>query len=78
MKLLNLLSITFALSGISSAIPATPEKALEPITGTVVGKGVTEQGEPYTITADFVDISDKDCKLPITHSTEPVARIPPS
>jgi hypothetical protein len=70
MKLLNLLFVAFALSGVSSAIPTTQENTLEPITGTIISTGVTENGEPYTITEDFVDLTDAECKLPITCSTK--------
>lgn len=69
MKLLDLLFIAVSLSGISSAIPTTQENTLEPITGTIVSTGVTENGEPYTITEDFVDLTDAERKLPITCST---------
>lgn len=70
MKLLDLLFVAFTLSGVSSAIPTTETNTLEPITGTIVSRGVTENGEPYTITSDFVDLTDADCKLPITYSTK--------
>ncbi|EFQ99442.1 hypothetical protein MGYG_02454 [Nannizzia gypsea CBS 118893] len=63
MKLLDLLTVAFTLSGVSSAIPTTGAKTLEPITGTVVSSGVTEDGEPYTITSDFVDLTDTDLAL---------------
>ncbi|KAL5351857.1 hypothetical protein ACLOAV_003719 [Pseudogymnoascus australis] len=60
MKLLDLLFVAFTLSGVSSAIPTTETNTLEPITGTIVSRGVTENGEPYTITSDFVDLTDAD------------------
>ncbi|KFY76048.1 hypothetical protein V498_09778 [Pseudogymnoascus sp. VKM F-4517 (FW-2822)] len=63
MKLLDLLFVAFTLSGVSSAIPTAETKTLEPITGTIVSRGVTENGEPYTITSDFVDLTDADLAL---------------
>ncbi|KFY20324.1 hypothetical protein V491_03809 [Pseudogymnoascus sp. VKM F-3775] len=63
MKLLDLVFIAFALSGVSSALPTTQENALEPITGTISSTGVTENGEPYTVTEDFVDLTDAELAL---------------
>lgn len=70
MKLLNLLLATFTLGGVSSAMPTTEANALEPITGTVINTGVTEDGQPYTITSDFIDLSNVDSKLPMTFSAK--------
>ena len=78
MKLLDLLFVAFTLSGVSSALPTTEANTLEPITGTVISTGVTEDGEPYTITSDFIELTDVDCKLPIACSTKTERRIGPS
>ena len=64
MKLFDLVFAASALDGVASALPATESKKVEPITGTVVSKGVTEDGEPYTITSDFISLSKADRKLP--------------
>ncbi|GAQ05334.1 hypothetical protein ALT_2655 [Aspergillus lentulus] len=63
MKLLNLLFVAFTLSGFSSAIPTSESDKLKPITGTIISTGVTEKGEPYTITADFVELTDEKLAL---------------
>jgi hypothetical protein len=78
MKLLNLLFVAFTLSGISSAIPTPEADKLEPITGTIISTGVTEKGEPYTITADFIELTDEKCKLPVTCFAKTEARVIPS
>ncbi|KAF2276661.1 uncharacterized protein EI97DRAFT_432905 [Westerdykella ornata] len=54
MKLLDLLFVASTLGGVSSALPAPEAKGLEPITGTIIATGVTEKGEPYTITSDII------------------------
>lgn len=78
MKLLNLLFVAFTLSGFSSAIPTSESDKLKPITGTIISTGVTEKGEPYTITADFVELTDEKCELPITCFAKTEPRVTPS
>ncbi|KAH7127238.1 hypothetical protein B0J11DRAFT_579646 [Dendryphion nanum] len=60
MRFFNVLTATFALSRVSIALPTSEEKAVKPITGTILSTGTTEAGEPYTITHGTRLLSDSE------------------